>query len=217
MGRSKNNLSLAPRPSTTLLKMIDSINKGYGKLKLVVMEAYNQAILEDFTPEQAKKLLLEKVEFISQTTIYRYLPDEAKGETGRPKSLPVGKLVQPNSLGVNMQASGGPKIIIPEDTKKDVIIATLKDELLETKKKVSILKNINTVNEIYQDSDAIGEDDVNEIEKEYLKDNPIFPEKDLEDSKQIILHNYSFAAARQKITVFNGNGDHRVNIWMVLA
>ena len=66
-------------------KLIDQANASYGKAKELIMAAYEIATKEDgMSPDDAKKLLLEKCTIFTKTTIYKWLPEDSKGAT-RPK------------------------------------------------------------------------------------------------------------------------------------
>jgi hypothetical protein len=47
------------QPSDKLNGLIEKANQSFGKAKGYVIQAYNQAIEEGFTPQEAKKLLFE--------------------------------------------------------------------------------------------------------------------------------------------------------------
>lgn len=68
--------------------MIDQANATFGKAKEIVMAAYNQALADGFTPDEAKKLLLEKITVFKKSTLYACLPDESKEQT-KPKKIPT--------------------------------------------------------------------------------------------------------------------------------
>ena len=60
--------------------MLIEVTNAFGDAGKAVLAAYSQALLEGFTPIEAKKLILSSVKNISPRTIYLYLPDEAKNK-----------------------------------------------------------------------------------------------------------------------------------------
>ena len=64
--------------STKLENLFKEINSTFGHAKDLVMEAYNLAIKEKYTPQEAKKLLLDNITVFKKTQIYAYLPPECK-------------------------------------------------------------------------------------------------------------------------------------------
>jgi hypothetical protein len=54
------NLSVKPKPSKKVSQSVKRIDTAYGKLENLVMMAYNQAMTEGFSPQDAKKLIFEK-------------------------------------------------------------------------------------------------------------------------------------------------------------
>lgn len=73
--------------SLELQSLIDQANATFGKAKEIVLAAYNQAIADNFTPQEAKDLLFEKITVFKKSTLYSYIPAEAKLRT-RPKKIP---------------------------------------------------------------------------------------------------------------------------------
>jgi hypothetical protein len=65
-------------PSIKLRMMLEEVNQAFGYAKKAVMAAYNQALSEGYSPQEAKQLILSLVHHISPRTIYLYLPDESK-------------------------------------------------------------------------------------------------------------------------------------------
>jgi hypothetical protein len=65
-------------PSTKLNMLFTEINSTFGHARDLVLEAYNLAIKEKYTPQQAKKLLLDNITIFKKTQIYAYLPQECK-------------------------------------------------------------------------------------------------------------------------------------------
>jgi hypothetical protein len=79
------------RPSLKLKLMLEEVNQAFGHAKEAVLSAYTQAKLEGFSPKGAKDLILNSVKF-KKSTVYLYLPDEAKDKkmqalAKRPASL----------------------------------------------------------------------------------------------------------------------------------
>ncbi|MGH9950810.1 MAG: hypothetical protein ACRD5J_04225 [Nitrososphaeraceae archaeon] len=64
--------------SARLENLFKEINKTFGRAKDLVLEAYNLAIQEKYTPQEAKKLLLDNITVFKKTQIYAYLPSECK-------------------------------------------------------------------------------------------------------------------------------------------
>lgn len=71
--------------SDELQSLIDQANSTFGKAKEIVMAAYSRALDDGFTPQEAKDLLLEKITVFKKSTLYSYIPGEAKSRVGRPK------------------------------------------------------------------------------------------------------------------------------------
>jgi hypothetical protein len=65
-------------PSLKLKLMLEEINQAFGHAKEAIMSAYNEALAEGHTPQDAKKLILSSVKNLSSRTIYYYLPAESK-------------------------------------------------------------------------------------------------------------------------------------------
>lgn len=64
--------------SAKLTTLFKEINSTFGHAKDLVLEAYNLAIKEKYTPQEAKKLLLDNITVFKKTQIYAYLPPECK-------------------------------------------------------------------------------------------------------------------------------------------
>jgi hypothetical protein len=71
-------LAYKKEPSLKLKLMLEEINQAFGHAKEAIMSAYNQALAEGHTPQDAKKLILSSVKNLSSRTIYYYLPAESK-------------------------------------------------------------------------------------------------------------------------------------------
>lgn len=65
-------------PSAKLANLIKEINYTFGHAKELILKAYNLAIQENRTPEEAKQLLLDNITVFKKTQIYAYLPPECK-------------------------------------------------------------------------------------------------------------------------------------------
>ena len=65
-------------PSTKLNMLFTEINSSLGHSKELILRAYNLAIQENYSPQQAKQLLLDNVTEFKKTQIYAYLPSECK-------------------------------------------------------------------------------------------------------------------------------------------
>lgn len=74
-------LDVVRSPSQVLTNIINEANRNYGRSKELIVEAYHQALKEDFTPDEAKKLLLERCKIFGKSTIYACLPEESKDQT----------------------------------------------------------------------------------------------------------------------------------------
>ena len=61
-----------------LVNLFKEINSTFGHAKELVLEAYNLAIQEKYTPREAKQLLLDNITVFKKTQIYAYLPSECK-------------------------------------------------------------------------------------------------------------------------------------------
>jgi hypothetical protein len=142
--------STEPKPSSVLLEKVNRINKAYGNLKNEVIEAYDQAISEGFSPEGAKTFIFENTEF-SKRTIYRYLPDEAKDkhmqEIGRIKSLPTGngediayKLDEIRTYFKSMNQGGAGEKFAEELEATARVIEGLSKDILKIAEKVKVYR-----------------------------------------------------------------------------
>jgi hypothetical protein len=65
-------------PSTKLNMLFTEINSTVGHAKELILKAYNLAIQENYSPQQAKQLLLDNITEFKKTQIYIYLPSECK-------------------------------------------------------------------------------------------------------------------------------------------
>jgi hypothetical protein len=65
-------------PSTKLNMLLAEINSTLGHAKGLILKAYNLAIQENYSPQQAKQLLLDNITEFKKTQIYAYLPSECK-------------------------------------------------------------------------------------------------------------------------------------------
>jgi hypothetical protein len=74
----KRTITTFPNVSDILNELVQKANTSLEQGKYYVALAYKQALKEGFTPQEAKKLLLERITVFSERTIYRGLPDEAK-------------------------------------------------------------------------------------------------------------------------------------------
>ena len=73
-------------PSQVLTNLINEANSNYGRSKELIVEAYYQALKEDYTQEEAKKLLLDRCKIFGRSTIYACLPEECKGTQGKSRT-----------------------------------------------------------------------------------------------------------------------------------
>jgi len=77
------------RPTTTTrrelsVKLADlfvQINTTFGHAKELILEAYNLAKQEGYSPAEAKHLIMDNITVFSKRTKYSYLPDECKDFT----------------------------------------------------------------------------------------------------------------------------------------
>lgn len=82
--RLKNKVPISDR----LAYYLQQINITFGHAKDLIREAYRIAIEEEnYTPEDAKNLLLENITIFSRRTIYSSLPDECKDLAQRQRRL----------------------------------------------------------------------------------------------------------------------------------
>jgi hypothetical protein len=65
-------------PSTKLSNLLAEINSTFGRAKELILKAYNLAIQEKYTPQEAKQLLLDNTTVFKKTQIYACLPPECK-------------------------------------------------------------------------------------------------------------------------------------------
>ena len=65
-------------PSAKLKILFKEINRTFGHAKELVLEAYNLALQENYSPLEAKQLLLDNITEFKKTQIYAYLPSECK-------------------------------------------------------------------------------------------------------------------------------------------
>ncbi len=65
-------------PSTKLNVLFTEINSTLGHAKELILKAYYLAIQENYSPQQAKQLLLDNITEFKKTQIYAYLPSECK-------------------------------------------------------------------------------------------------------------------------------------------
>ena len=75
------NKPFSTRLTNLFVKINDTfsqINKRVDHAKELVLEAYNLAIQENYTPQKAKQLLLDNITEFKKTQIYAYLPSESK-------------------------------------------------------------------------------------------------------------------------------------------
>ena len=64
--------------SAKLANLFKEINSTFGHTKELILEAYNLAIQENRTPQEAKQLLLDNITVFKKTQLYAYLPSECK-------------------------------------------------------------------------------------------------------------------------------------------
>lgn len=64
--------------SANLANLFKEINSTFGHAKELILMAYNLAIQENYSPQQAKQLLLDNITEFKKTQIYAYLPSECK-------------------------------------------------------------------------------------------------------------------------------------------
>ena len=64
--------------SANLANLFKEINSTLGHAKELILKAYNLAIQENYSPQQAKQLLLDNITEFKKTQIYAYLPSECK-------------------------------------------------------------------------------------------------------------------------------------------
>ena len=65
-------------PSTKLGMLFKEINSTFGHAKELVLRAYTIALQENYSPIEAKQLLLDNITEFKKTQIYAYLPSECK-------------------------------------------------------------------------------------------------------------------------------------------
>ncbi|MGH9987942.1 MAG: hypothetical protein ACRD8W_28710, partial [Nitrososphaeraceae archaeon] len=83
-GPPKNKVVISDR----LASYIQQINITFGHAKDLIREAYRIATEEEnYTPEDAKNLLLENITVFSKRTIYSSLPDECKDQAQQQRRL----------------------------------------------------------------------------------------------------------------------------------
>jgi hypothetical protein len=80
---SKTRKSLITKPrnkqlSPGLANLFVEINSTFGHAKDLVLKAYDLAIQEKYTPQQAKQLLLDSITVFKKSQIYACLPPECK-------------------------------------------------------------------------------------------------------------------------------------------
>jgi hypothetical protein len=114
--------------SANLATLFKEINSTFGHAKELVLKAYNLAIQEKYTPQQAKQLLLDNITVFKKTQIYTYLPSECKdlikqkaGSVSHKLEVSVPESEQNTEttfeLDSNKQYSNDP---LPQYTKKQV-------------------------------------------------------------------------------------------------
>jgi uncharacterized protein (UPF0335 family) len=76
-----NNLDVSKKLSQQLETKIEKVNQKYAKtkdeIKAEIIDIYNSAIAEGFTPMQARRICEERIDIFSDRTIRRWLPTEA--------------------------------------------------------------------------------------------------------------------------------------------
>jgi hypothetical protein len=114
--------------SANLATLFEEINSTFGHAKELVLKAYNLAIQEKYTPQEAKQLLLDNITVFKKTQIYAYLPSECKnpikqkaGSVRHKSEVSVPESEQNTEttfeLDSNEQYSNDP---LPQHTKKQV-------------------------------------------------------------------------------------------------
>jgi hypothetical protein len=166
-------------PSKKLENLFEQINSTFGQAKKLVLEAYNLAIQEKYTPQGAKQLLLDKITVFKKTQIYAYLPPECKnpikqkaGSVSHKEEVSVPKSEQNNVTSVkadsvsqsNSQASRDDNYLVALQSEN----ATLKREIENISNNIipeSMLKKDRQIGELQRDKENLEQAFKKEVEQ----------------------------------------------------
>ena len=101
MNEIQNREAISPK----LRMILEEVNQVFGNSRKVILKAFNKALSEGFTPNEAKELLFTAVKNLSRRTVYLYLPDEAKDK--KMHSVARGSLQNCSSNGSSNGHSNG--------------------------------------------------------------------------------------------------------------
>lgn len=175
------------RISQKLKHMLEEMNQAFGHAKETVLDAYNQARSEGFSPEESKKLILQNVRSVKPRTIYLHLPDECKNKHMQiiaSKRLSLQSCSDTEQASLESKTSSSKTDCQNEAKKEQADSATFMDELRAT------LENRKPTKELYQVSNMIHE-----------------REKEIEEKDKLILE-----LQGQKTLTSNYGGD-----WLILS
>jgi hypothetical protein len=160
--------------STKLATLFKEINSTFGHAKELVLEAYNLAIQEKHTPQEAKQLLLDNITVFKKTQIYAYLPPECKdpvkqkaGTVSHKGEVSVPKSEQDTAAELADSVSYS----ISQAAEADNSLAKLQSENITLRREIENISN-NVIPEALTKKDRqIGElqKEKEELEHEYKK------------------------------------------------
>lgn len=146
--------------SSKLANLFKEINSTFSRTKELIWEAYNLAIQENRTPQEAKQLLLNNITVFKKTQIYAYLPSECKD----PVKQRAGHLSHKTEVSVPIpeqstkpEQSDSDNYINLQLDRADNYLAKLESENITLKKEIENISN-NVIPEALMKKDRqIGE------------------------------------------------------------
>jgi F0F1-type ATP synthase membrane subunit b/b' len=181
--------------STRLANLFVKINSTFGHAKKLILEAYDLAIQENHTPQEAKQLLLDNITEFKKTQIYAYLPSECKnsvkqkaGSVSHKAEVSVPKSEQNTEL--EQTFSVGPSI--SQVAEADKHHAKLQLENTTLKREIENISN-NVIPEALLKKDR----QIGELQREKEKLEQVF-KKEIQQLKSRALNGSSASSSVEK-------------------
>jgi len=151
-------------PSQELLDTLKLARDSQDTTKGLVLKAYNLAIRDGFLPMQARDFLLAELPFLSESSIRRALPDEAKDQTKVRHSS--SKVLPTSARNVSQNTPPKEDNVVNITTSHDVIDAPEKEEIQRAREVIPDLEPepANPELEFLRDENRIQKNTIAELE-----------------------------------------------------
>jgi hypothetical protein len=186
---------------TILANLFVEINSTFGHAKELILKAYNTAIQEKYTPQQALQLLLENITVFKKTQIYACLPPECKNpikQKAGSVSHKVAVSIPKSEQKTEMEQTHPVSHLISRANEADNDLARLQSENLTLKREIenisdnvipeALMKKDRQIGELQKEKEElklIYETEVQQLESRISKDSFVSAaeEQQLNDAK----------------------------------